>query len=165
MKANGVNIFKILTFGPIKEQRNLTFGQSGIVRKFKRGWTWSLRVLENLTQEESGLYLGSDKLCTRTKASSEYIFFKGASIRHTDLYMSTSGINISNINSAPRRYPYFDVAVGLVRSHEPDSYTGGGVCYQQGLPCHTGQGRWPRQKGIPWSSRLGVGRRADNPVL
>jgi len=36
MKANGVNVFKILTFGPIREQRNLTFGQSGIVRKFKR---------------------------------------------------------------------------------------------------------------------------------
>jgi len=38
--------------------------------------------------EESGLYLVSDKFCTRTKASSEYIFFfKGASIHHTDLYM------------------------------------------------------------------------------
>ena len=37
MKANGVNVFKILTFGPIREQRNLTFGQFGIVRKFKRG--------------------------------------------------------------------------------------------------------------------------------
>jgi hypothetical protein len=96
MKANGVNIFKIPTFEPIREQQNLTFGQSDIVGKFKRGWTWSLRVLENLMLEESGLYLGSDKLCTHTKASSEY---KGASIHHTDLYMSTSGNNINNINS------------------------------------------------------------------
>jgi len=37
MKASGVNVFKIRTFGPIREERNLTFDQSGIVRKFKRG--------------------------------------------------------------------------------------------------------------------------------
>ena len=37
MKANGVNAFKILTFGPIRKQQNLTFGQLGIVRKFKGG--------------------------------------------------------------------------------------------------------------------------------
>jgi len=36
---------------------------------------WKLTSFEkNLTQEESGLYPGSDKLCTNTKASSEYIF-------------------------------------------------------------------------------------------
>jgi len=98
-KPMGLTYWKFLTFGSIWEKRNLTFGQSGIVRKFKRGWTWSLRVLENLTQEESGLYLGSYKSCRRTKASSEYIFFKGASIHHTDLYMSTSVNNINNINS------------------------------------------------------------------
>jgi len=34
-----------------------------------------------------------------TKASSEYIFFKGASIHHTDLCMSTSGNNINETNS------------------------------------------------------------------
>jgi hypothetical protein len=28
-----------------------------------------------------------------------------------------------------RRYPYFDVVVGLVWSHDPKSYAGGGVCY------------------------------------
>jgi len=34
MEANGVNVFKILTFGLGREQRNLTFDQSGIVRNF-----------------------------------------------------------------------------------------------------------------------------------
>jgi hypothetical protein len=28
-----------------------------------------------------------------------------------------------------RRYPYFDVVVGLVWSHDPKSYAGGSVCY------------------------------------
>ena len=26
-------------------------------------------------------------------------------------------------------YPYFDVVVGLVRSHDPESYAGGSECY------------------------------------
>jgi hypothetical protein len=30
---------------------------------------------------------------------------------------------------APRRYPYFDVVVGLAWSHDPKSYAGGSVCY------------------------------------
>ena len=30
----GVKVFKILTFGPIREQRNLTFDQLGTVRDF-----------------------------------------------------------------------------------------------------------------------------------
>jgi hypothetical protein len=29
----------------------------------------------------------------------------------------------------PRRYPYFEVVVGLVWSHDPESYAGGSVCY------------------------------------
>jgi len=29
----------------------------------------------------------------------------------------------------PRRCPYFDVVVGLVWSHDPESYAGGSVCY------------------------------------
>jgi len=37
MEANGVNVFKILTFGLRREQRNLTFDQSGIVRNFRKG--------------------------------------------------------------------------------------------------------------------------------
>jgi hypothetical protein len=35
----------------------------------------------------------------------------------------------SVINNAPRRYPYFDVVVGLVWSHDPKSYAGGSVWY------------------------------------
>jgi hypothetical protein len=33
------------------------------------------------------------------------------------------------IECPPRRYPYFDLVVGLVRSHNPKSYAGGSVCY------------------------------------
>jgi hypothetical protein len=32
----------------------------------------------------------------------------------------------SNINP----YPYFDVVVGLMWSHDPKSYAGGSVCYR-----------------------------------
>ena len=37
MEANGVNVFKILTFGLGREQRNLTFDQSDTVRNFRKG--------------------------------------------------------------------------------------------------------------------------------
>jgi len=38
--------------------------------------------------------------------------------------------------------------------------------YWQGLTCWTGQRIWPRIKGTPWSSRLGVGRETDfNPQI
>jgi hypothetical protein len=30
---------------------------------------------------------------------------------------------------SPRKYPYFDVVVGLVWSHDPKSYAGSSVCY------------------------------------
>jgi hypothetical protein len=30
---------------------------------------------------------------------------------------------------SPRRCPYFEVVVGLVWSHDPESYAGGSVCY------------------------------------
>jgi hypothetical protein len=29
---------------------------------------------------------------------------------------------------SPRRYPYFDVVVGLVWSHDPKTYAGGRIC-------------------------------------
>ena len=29
--------------------------------------------------------------------------------------------------ACPRRHPYFDVVVGLARSHDPDSYAGGSL--------------------------------------
>jgi len=37
MEANGVNVFKILTFGLGRKQRNLTIDQSGTVRNFRKG--------------------------------------------------------------------------------------------------------------------------------
>ena len=37
MEANGVNVFKSLSFGIGREQRNLTFDQSGIERNFRKG--------------------------------------------------------------------------------------------------------------------------------
>jgi hypothetical protein len=38
-------------------------------------------------------------------------------------------IKIDVITNAPRSYPYFDVVVGLVWSHDPKSYASGSVCY------------------------------------
>jgi hypothetical protein len=35
----------------------------------------------------------------------------------------------ATMGRTPRRYPYFDVVVGLVWSHDPKSYAGGSVCY------------------------------------
>jgi hypothetical protein len=36
---------------------------------------------------------------------------------------------VMSVFLAPRRFPYFDVVVGLVWSHDPKSYDGGSVCY------------------------------------
>jgi hypothetical protein len=57
----------------------------------------------------------------------------------------------------PPKVSLFDVVVGLAWSEDPGSYAGGS---------HAGQvkGDDP-EKRIPWSSRLGVGRGADNPTL
>ena len=38
-------------------------------------------------------------------------------------------IRVSEYHSSPRRYPYFDVVVGLEWSHDPESYAGGSVNY------------------------------------
>ena len=37
MGTNGVKVFKILTFGPVRKEWNLTFNQSGRIRMFKGG--------------------------------------------------------------------------------------------------------------------------------
>jgi hypothetical protein len=55
-----------------------------------------------------------------------------AALRH--LYRASTTIEPS------RRYTYFDVVEGLARSYDPESYAGGSLRYQQGLPCQTGQG-------------------------
>jgi hypothetical protein len=38
-------------------------------------------------------------------------------------------IGTKRYREAPRRYPYFDVVVGLAWSHDPKSYAGGSICY------------------------------------
>jgi hypothetical protein len=60
---------------------------------------------------------------------------------HHDVLRKYSNIRIKIVTSKhnclfvvikatpPRRYPYFDVVVGLVWSHDPKSYAGGSVCY------------------------------------
>jgi hypothetical protein len=42
---------------------------------------------------------------------------------------SASEIMYVDCDYTPRKYPYFDVVVGLVWSHDPKSYAGGSVCY------------------------------------
>jgi hypothetical protein len=61
------------------------------------------------------------------------------------------------------RYPYFGVVVGLAWSYDPESYADGSVA--AGRISH-GQvkGDNPEKKGIPWPSRLGVGRGVDGPT-
>jgi hypothetical protein len=39
------------------------------------------------------------------------------------------GFIVSNNTVTPRRYPYFDVVVGLVWSHDPKNYAGCSICY------------------------------------
>jgi hypothetical protein len=75
------------------------------------------------------------------------------------LRIGTSGGLLST-----RRYPYFDVVLGLAWSYDPESYAGGSVV--AGRVSHAGQvkGDDPDKKGIPWPSRLGVGRGVDGPT-
>jgi len=58
---------------------------------------------------------------------------------------------------APRRYPYFDVVVGIVRSHDSESYAGGS--YPTGRASHARQvkGDDPDKKGYPGPPGWGFG--------
>ena len=99
MEANGVNVFKILTFGPIRKQQNLTLDQLGIVRKFKGGMNLKLTSFEKPNAKGSLVHTLVVTSCVgSTKGSSEYIVLKGASYMK-NLYMSTPGNNINNVNS------------------------------------------------------------------
>jgi len=53
--ASGVNVFKILTFGHIREQRNLTFDQLGTVRNFKKRVKLKLASFGKPNEKESVL--------------------------------------------------------------------------------------------------------------
>jgi hypothetical protein len=71
---------------------------------------------------------------------------------------NTLHFSLSNSLYSHRRYPYFDVVVGLAWSYDPESYAGGSVA--AGRVSHAGQvkGDYPDRKGYPdfpgW--RLGV---------
>jgi hypothetical protein len=52
------------------------------------------------------------------------------------------------------RYPYFDVVVGLVWSHDPKSYAGGSVCYSHARQV---KGDDPDKKGYPGPPGWGIG--------
>jgi len=67
LEASGFNVFKILTFGLGREQRNLTFDQSSIVRNFRKGRSYNLHVLGKPNKRKSDLKLGIEKSYSRTK--------------------------------------------------------------------------------------------------
>jgi hypothetical protein len=61
---------------------------------------------------------------------SECVFVASAT-RHAKrmrLSTSTKFLHIT-LKTAPRKYPYFGVVVGLVLSYDPESCTGGSVGY------------------------------------
>jgi hypothetical protein len=56
--------------------------------------------------------------------------------------------DIYNVLFTPRRYPYFDVVVGLAWSYDPESYAGGSVA--AGRVSHAGQVKGDTdKKGYP----------------
>ena len=57
-----------------------------------------------------------------------------------------------------QRYPYFDVVVGLARSHDPESCAGGSLATGRVSHARQVKGDDPDKKGILWSSRLGVSK-------
>jgi hypothetical protein len=56
-----------------------------------------------------------------------------------------------------RRYPYFDVVVGLVSSHDPKSYAGGSVCTGRASHARQVKGDDPDKKGYPGPLGCGFG--------
>jgi hypothetical protein len=64
----------------------------------------------------------------------------------------------------PRRYPYFDVVVGLAWSYDHESYAGGSVA--DGRVSHAGQVKDdPDKKGYPGSPCWGLGVGLTAPPL
>jgi hypothetical protein len=52
----------------------------------------------------------------------------GTDALHTPEYTDGENSDTEQVNT-PRRYPCFDVMVGLVWSHDPKSYAGSSLCY------------------------------------
>jgi hypothetical protein len=62
------------------------------------------------------------------KHGQQNIKFKIVSLPKT-FYDTDHNMYLQFVCISPRRYPYFDVVVGLVWSHDPKSYAGGSLCY------------------------------------
>ena len=54
-----------------------------------------------------------------------------------------------DVESPPQRYPYFDVVVGLVRSHDPESYASGSLATGRVSHARQVKGDVPDKKGSP----------------
>jgi len=76
MEANRVKVFTILTFGPTRKLRNLTFSQSGTVRIFNRGRIWNCTSFETLTQARSLFYTLGLTSCVRDTEAAVRTLFK-----------------------------------------------------------------------------------------
>jgi hypothetical protein len=63
----------------------------------------------------------------------------------------------------PRRYPYFDVVVGLVWSHDPESYAGGAYATGRASYARQVKGDNPDKKGYPGPPGWGLGVRLTTP--
>jgi hypothetical protein len=69
--------------------------------------------------------------------------------------MNNRGVEL--VTPPSQRCPYFDVVVGFVWSHDPESYAGGSIVTGKGT--HAGQvkGDAPDEKGHPGPSGWGLG--------
>ena len=70
-------------------------------------------------------------------------------------------INTAKWGIPARRYPYFDVVVGLVWSTDPESYVGGGVATGRASHARQVKGDDPDKKGYPDPPAWGG---AHNPI-
>jgi hypothetical protein len=66
-------------------------------------------------------------------------------------------IEIVILKLSPRWYPYFDVVVGLARSHEPESYAGGSIATGRASHARQVKGDDPDKKGYPGPPGWGLG--------
>jgi hypothetical protein len=64
----------------------------------------------------------------------------------------------------PRRYPYFDVVVGLVWSNDPESHAGGSIATGTASHARRVEGDDPDKKGYPGPSGWGLGVRLTKSV-
>jgi hypothetical protein len=71
-------------------------------------------------------------------------------------------INTAKWGIPARRYPHFDVVVGLAWSNDPESYVGGGVATGWAAHARQDNGDPPPKKGSPDPPAWGGG--ADNPI-